>query len=756
MGRLRLLLVIVALFVIACENEELYNKGSEQVLSSFANSCQSSYGPWTKSALSHTQNLINSLESIKQHKIEDCKGVDNALQTVQNIHSQLQRMSEDYHVTNYRLAQEKRINLILSLTKAQQKNDQQLISYLRSALYEVELEIATAKAEASVLKSDTNEHRLIRGLDQLTNYVSSLASQGNLASCVASSPLAPLQIGSSLLAIGGNFATPVIGSALASIGQMINSSVMFLRTLPLEKAKLKFEDTRMQVALTCAIESMAQNYCEAKDAEELIEFALNDSSQDIQSPIWKSLNLLKDNLPILNRWLLKLSNGINPSDSFAAERLNKVWTNHNNLRLIKNSALGFLNEVQKKLNRTTDPADKTLIEKQGMKELLDHLLLTKERYSAATGPIADAYSRETIVCLLSQDPLCQDYIDQNLGYTQIIDKVIILNGFNGMKQRTVEIINNVSKIITAELQDTINQDPDLLITTAFQKGPFKVSPVRALSEISIFLKELKKDSHFRDYRQKRLYKLLKDTQHLTQKVLESLNDPKVPSIEALNIVFNDFKLLNGVQYYNSRVRQIIEWYLDVKIRKGDFPKNITTDLLASGKNISQQLNESGIDIYENADEILGDIRTAKHIAKQNLINTHNAFASTYDQAIKELTRTANDSGEQYFDEPSLQLLSKLCNLILITSNKWPQKVDIAYCEHSELRSVYKNSNLKLKFSNLQQTIKNQKYSFDKKVCIYSDFLKASKAFTKKDHSIYLLNKRQNLEFNKSWLPYPFL
>lgn len=403
-------MLIGFLSLSGCTPGNLSSGGSETMVNHFAGTCRSSIGNWTRSALQQTQSLVATLETIKAQQNEDCAGLTTALAATQEIHRRLQLMTQDPAINSYREAEERKLEVLLALARTSSKTEPELILQLREELYATELEIVRTRADASISRQDNDRLQLINGLSDMNQYVLSLLSQGNLSACLAASPQMPLGIAASLLAIGGNFATPLVGAGMSAIGNLMSTTVHQLRNMPLDQAQIDLENPRMQAAMTCSLESMMHLYCDAEDSYQFVEYALRSyRSRGQVSDLWKGMDLLGRRMPVLNRWLLKVASGVDPADRYAAARLNDVWKRRSRLREIQNLALGELNQTKRLLSGISDPNEMDLRAKSGFKKIVQHMYGSMGGYPPESGdsnPFVAFLSQTNAICRLSATPGC--------------------------------------------------------------------------------------------------------------------------------------------------------------------------------------------------------------------------------------------------------------------------------------------------------------------------------------------------------------
>ncbi|MCM2281659.1 MAG: hypothetical protein NDI61_07415 [Bdellovibrionaceae bacterium] len=723
-----------------CETGDL-SSGSDAMVSHFASSCRSSIGNWTTSALQQTQSLLATLQTIKERQSKDCAGLTSALQATQEIQRRLQMMSRDPAINSYRLAEERKLELMLALGRTNEQTDAALVSQLREELYTVELQIVRTRADASVSSRDRERHELFNGLADLNQYVLSLVSQGNLTACLKSAPHMPLGIASSLLTIGGNFATPVMGEGMSALGNLMSTTVNYVRKLPLEQAELDLESPRMQTALTCSLESISDLYCNAEDSYEFLQFALRSYGQRSSvSGVWKGMDLLGRRVPTLNRWLLKASSGVDPSDRYAADRLNAVWTRQSKLREITNLVVGELNETERLLEGVINPIEIDLRLKSGFKRIISHMYGDHSSFPAPSpdsNPIVGFVGKSKAVCQLS-GPNTGCVPSSTGGSFQSSDELIDqygidpVDGFVGFRKRVFALLEDVEKLVSKELHNRINQDPDSLVAEATQAPLGQWSVLQVLRELEMFSKDyadtLRAIPPASMPGRDRAIAVVDDSTRAFSEVATEIESSAMAA-DVIQKIFERFKLLDGLQFVNQRISQMVSWELEARIRKGGLPEEVAADLLGAGLSLVEQLDRSGISVQQDADAIVSDLRNAQYISRENLRITTETFATTIGAVLAKVKASAQSAAESDPSDPANRRLAQMCILLLTTSKRWPESVDINLCKGTKLVSVYEGSGLTLSFDTLRKRILGKKpVPFKDRACVYSNFLRSARLF----------------------------
>lgn len=750
MTRAVIALVVGAVSISGCTPGDSVT-GSETMVNHFASSCRSSVGNWTNSALSQTQSLIATLETVKDRQEKDCAGLTQALQATRQIQQRLQLMSQDPTLNAYRLAEERKLEILLALGRTNGSTDPDLIAQLRTELYSTELHIVRTRAEASASSKDRERNELLNGLGDLNQYVLSLVSQGNLSACLAATPHMPLGIATSLLAIGGNFSTPLVGTGMAAIGNLMSTTVNYARQMPLEQAQLDLESPRMQTALTCSLEAISDLYCDAESSFEFMQFALNSYGKRGEiDGVWRGMDLLGRRVPVLNRWLLKVASGVDPSDRHSAARLNAVWTRQAKLREISNFVVGELNQTKRLLTGVSSAAEIDLRTKSGFKRIIDQMYPSSHSPGSTDdiNPIDGFLSKINAICRLSANSNCKRP-DGFFDFDDVIDQYGIDGGFAAFESRVKALLDEVFLLVSKELLDTINQDPESLVAEATQASLGQWSVLKTLRELQAFSSSYAAALRLVPTSQMpgrdRAIAVVEDTERAFDEIAGEI-ETGASAVDVINKVFSRLKLLDGLQFVNQRVTQMVSWELENRVRQGELPGALSADLIGAGLSLVEQLDRAGINVQRDADAIASDLRNAQYIARENLRLTAETFAPTIAQILTKMRQSALEAGETDPSDPANRRLAQMCILLLTTSQKWPAEVDANLCAGTQLVSVYKDSGLALNFDSLRSRVVGPNpIAFKDRVCVYSNFLRSARLFRAGQQQPGAMRTRVSLE-----------
>jgi len=205
-------------------------------------------------------------------------------------------------------------------------------------------------------------------------------------------------------------------------------------------------------------------------------------------------------------------------------------------------------------------------------------------------------------------------------------------------------------------------------------------------------------------------------------------------------VLDKFKLYLGTSFIEERIRKLVRWDIQRRIRSGEIPKNAVDIVTASGGVIEETLLGSG---SYNLEGVQFDLNQARSMTETNIDIMRNHFSSLFDYSLKLLRkqetawpvpeRPIEDilngiirRGEDLTNRPNGQTLGKLCVLLLSTGMSWPKGVDWNTCDAAILGSFYadEDNSRAIRLRNLKHKLKSQKLM--DRMCTFHNFMRESR------------------------------
>jgi hypothetical protein len=718
----------LAATLVGCKAEQQDAAGA--LLEAFAGSCHSQ-GEWTQAALAQTRVLENALLSLEKN--DKCKGLSTALSSVQSLEDEIQRLAANPSVTAEKQAQETKRQILLELNQA---TDPAVRDALVAALAQAEVGLANARAGAASSMDAQGNTAMVRGLTQMSGYLTTLLSaQTNLSECAHENPMIGVQVGAGVLAIAGTFVNPAVGAAVSMAGQLLSSVVDFARREQLHKKLRKVKAVELEAALACGLESMANTYCQAQDLYTLAKLQADSYPAQWQpTRFWAGLDLWSRKVPRFLAWAQKLASGAEPADRASGERQNEAWGAVQMLQAVERKSRGLIAETERKLHQApeVDSADnwQEMVVRRGLSQLLNemHSSPTCTMGCSPFSPIARYYSTRTaLLYRLARDSKPPD--DQNQWKNE--DNIELPpNGFADIVVRANLVFTEIYQQLLADLRLVIDVDPSGLLREALQPEVVgQESPIEVIRDAIGFLDESAR--YFESIgtpEAAKMVPLIRDTQTILSEAAAAIltapgnteGDRKV-----VTELFTRLNLLYGIEFISGRIYRHIKWDLNTRIENGEAPQDVTDLLRASGRDAARELTGSS---RSSLDELLQDISTSQAISQRNVENFVSLFHGAFEEGLKRIRDAANRAGEPLEGphRPNRMLQARMCVLLLTTSYEWPRNVDRTLCEGAVLESIYPALTEKLRFEELEGLLAG--LPLEKRMCTYQHFLRRSRLF----------------------------
>lgn len=723
-----LVLALIALTAVSgCKSER--EDAATQLISAFANGCHSQ-GEWTQAALSQTRALEQTILSLQAN--DKCKGVANALTSVQSLSGELSRLASDPAGVGEKEALETKRQLLVELSQA---SDTATRDALAAALAQSEVTLAQARAKASVSMDEQGNTSMVRGMTQMSGYLSTLlSSQTGLSECAHENPMLGVQIGAGVLAIAGTFVAPPIGAAVTLAGSMLSGVVDFARRENLGKNLRKVKAVELDAALACGLESMSNTYCEAQDLYSLIRLQAESYPEQWKpTRFWAGLDLWSRKVPRLIAWVNKVATGLTPTDPATASRQNQVWSKVHNLQAVERTAEGIIAQTERLLQSPPETERgvgnwEEKIVRHALSQLTYQMFLPHCDGGKGCTPIAEYYTTQvSLLYKVVQNALPPNDVNQQ----RTVDTIELpRRGFAEIRDNARVVFAEVSQQLMANLHLVVDVDPSGLLRDALMPENIgQVSPLEVTRDLIAFLDESAVwFESMGTAESAKIVLLIRETQALLADAATLvLTAPGNAEGDRKVIIqlFDKLQLIYGTDFLSGRIYRHIKWDLNTRIDAGQFPRDVTDILRASGKDAAREMTGAG---GSSLDELLQDISTAQSISQRNVENFVGLFEEGLAASLKRLGEAADRAGEpqEGSHRPNRMLQARICTLVLTTSHEWPKDIDRRLCDGTVLESIYPGIPEKLRFTELEGLLRGQPLS--KRMCTYQHFLRRSRLF----------------------------
>ncbi len=729
-------------------------QAGENLFHAFQDSCVTQ-GPWTGAALTQNSRLIDAINSIMRSPA--CAGLQGVLQGIQSSALTIQSQLRDPWVQDSRRKEEVMQELTLALGSASDPTTKDL---LRTALVEAQVAHIVAKTSGIGARED----RYFNVTNQLSSTMQSILPAltprtGSLALCLAQNPAAAVQISTSLLAMSGNFISPVVGGAASVLGGLVSLGVEYAVNEDNVQEILRLAGAQMPTALACGLETMSELYCNANDAHDLIELQAQSypARRGPPEPLWLGLDLLSRRLPVLRNWLLRIRNGVTPTNPYEAARQIEAWER---IQALDNAYLNiqsqFIQGGESDAQLASSPAARQEQIRAFMIGIAYQLSAFNDDNATPFRPLrASAYQA---ACLLSRGgntPLGSCPRPANGNSTPLGDYIdannLVPEQFTTLVENWRLIYARVYELARVYFSQNISADAGSIITEATQAQVDNASPKDILVSVRSFAANSLTHATEANHRH-----LTEETISLIDQALTLIdldpdlvpptnslpqacrtaadqsdpNDPERVTRIRVGCLFEVLRLRQGLAFISDRLTRLIRWEVQRAVRNGEFPANIRDILTIAGGEIHDRVVASGIDIRSL------DTNRAREISQSNLTSFRNYFAPILPDVVGRLAREAREAGEPRTgaNRPKGQVLGHLCSLVLATGSRWPgmsadpEAARRAYniCRQSTYSSEFPDPDhrLNLNFAELEGDLSGKPYTY--RFCAFHRFLRASR------------------------------
>lgn len=292
---------------------------------SFGGSCPSQ-GAWTQAALAETKNIVSIITKLENN--EDCRGIGQLAQNFQAADSVLALGGA-----------EKGESLVESLPSEISALRSTLLSsggmnnIVRELLFKKTIQAAgiggaaAATGAEPVMNSTTAIQALYTRTSRATKYGLNAAEQvfnqlPQYKKCLIGHPDEGMLLMSAAVKMGAAFASSDGGGA-QQLGSSLASLTNMLRENNFTKAIRKGKETEFWFSVSCLMESVTKNYCEAQNAQDLMRYAqkeylrsrgtktLGTVDPNVDNPL-EGYYLLVREIPMVAQWLRSVKQGTDP------------------------------------------------------------------------------------------------------------------------------------------------------------------------------------------------------------------------------------------------------------------------------------------------------------------------------------------------------------------------------------------------------------------------------------------------------------
>lgn len=706
---------------------------AQQILAAFNGTC-ASQGTWTQNAINQSLSLITALQTIQ--KDPACASVNGALtqlQTLSNRIGQLSTTALAEELSNLK-AQESSLLLEYAsatnpVTKSNIGASLTSIEGTLASLYGSSPRAYTAIKETNALSEFTAGTQV--ALSQLVTNQACLMHNpgvlGGIASLAGSVAAGTLSAGASL--------------ATAAGVSVVNTVVEFIRQHRLQKKINQFADPLALTSFECALESISNSWCAAKDANNIITLKEKSLTQDqslndtvgvrslTEPKLLSGITLMDQDLPIFLNWLNQVRAGNDANTLPESERQAAI---NSKIALVENSLSfrGIFIEGKVIFDGRLKDGDLKgayTLEKTLILQYLGKIGGGSESYfSSSSGPTNPLFEVYTASCspyyLLGLNPTKWPRSPQ--GSCQDFSNFDPLNAWPDTPATTFipnldTVLGNV-KLWAESALGTVRTEQGLVVQADASSVFFDAShldiegrsPYLATTNFIEFLKAQKdQGGYFSDT----IRRLLLIQKEIDAVILAGGDPDNANSRAAIKKIYQDAQLTYGPTLFQGRIQRAIRSSLDQLVLTGGsgMSDQVSSQLLAANDLIAQLEMISGKKSFK---KMRTDIWKAQTLSESTLTGFGDTFGPNLSRGLQHYADAAeNDIGSDKYKQSK----ATLC-LMLLAIPTWPDSIPTDYCRGEQLPAEMEGGPVSAKIDENTFTLPHEQ-----RACLYRDYLRAT-------------------------------
>lgn len=703
----------------------------DEMIAAFQGGCN--MGTWTQSALGQAQAMTSLLEKLREKA--SCKGLDRSIDSLKSVQSKLVEMSENANFEGEKYWEEIMNDLIVLINNPSIDSAEkaELQSQYASARYELS-QYKAKVADANTLDPDRDPARALEAVRQ--HLLTLVSESSNWSACYRDNPSAGLQLGASMIGMAGSFAPGLIGTGISAISALIQAGIEFGRTFPISKQIFEIRKSLMPVALRCGMEAMTRDYCRARDAKNFAQLERYDDNHQ-PLPFFYGVDLLERRLPILNGWLDRIINGIEPANGENAASIDKIFRGVSRANSMRRLAQGVLNEGHSDVRKARGDASKTGFVRKTLIKIIFEIFFI----GGDDNPWAGFETPKSLIVKIipgAGQPNSNegeiDYIDRLISEGKIHPRSLVAIEHNLFDAEDGVFIARYREILN-NFNEKVNIDSRSLVRAGTAPNTNNVNPAGALQRILSFLDiySYDLDPVFREQEEHITTQLRTEVENVLRQLRrpDATDDRKPdeetdpsdpmrglsPARQVILATHTTFKLENQNVYLPSLMRRLVVDDLSNRMCKNEAPDSIDNILRLAGEDIYQILSQNGLTPYKVTD----DVDQSHSITQASLANFRKFFAQQLGWSVAHLDEQARLAGEDE-NGANRRTLGRLCLFILISGSEWPKDVPRSLCKGTKV--VSEEAKLTLDFNEVRDRLKAKPLA--DQVCVYEDFLRADR------------------------------
>ncbi len=661
-------------------SQESYDPTSDLLLA-FGDRCPMSYGNLNRGALADSNALQKIIDSIKSDP--NCNGVTGALSAVQS------------GIDQGAVLAPKQDELALIQQQQTCKSLQLAFNEVSGALadptdpnydYATSLQNALQNCKMSLLNSQSKqqydkENLRLQTAQNLQNYTVQLFQQlNNSSKCVTKNPSIAAQVVGQVVGLASTLVNTTTGLGLMSASVLVDQLIGYVKNYKLGSALKKLSSASQITGVNCAMEAIAESYCQAKDKELAMKVDLSTTSKTSCQTL-NEATVVSGNLNMLTQMINNLKNsGGNSQDSIdAQEEVNSGRASIQSQRLNLNS---WKLSAQKKIPQEMEEFQKNMVDNLArsfsrMSSIGSIIPSSGATGRSSMGGIGNGddgtcnlqvyfYSKgaqkEVPPGTLSNGKTCQDYLKGTYPNVPTVEmNIATANG----------LLDSLDGLLTAKASK-IGGDSNKLITDILSSQP--ISGEQYLAKTHTYLENLKKEydekistlnAKGKDASKSDLafYQIQKEQAEKFDKSIVEAHDALYTDVSSDKKVENILKALtpNGdTQALAIGIQDLVAKDLQQRMKNKELNADVEELMKYSTSKTMGELTGSIAALAETPAASKAQIDDSKRLSTENLRAVSSVFGKLLGQGISSMKSHANadEDAETYHDN-----IAKSCILM---------------------------------------------------------------------------------------------
>ncbi len=721
----------------------------------FSPNCSIS-GPQTRDAKNTVDSLVETIKSVESDP--NCKGLSGVVNELSLISKNVQYLDQPVNSDEKILMslENRKRELFLVLSQSLSESESQLI---QSEIQTVQLSIAEYRGYQQGDFENENFNRRMLATQALVSATNSLFSRiSSNESCWISHPSLLENISGIGLAVGQSLSlgarNPETALFLGAGLSLVSNIVDYFHRKKLD-AKLDSYVTGIEAtALTCALETLSNQYCGAKDSENAIQIVAQAlTTKASQDPVWSSIRLLEREVPNITEWLEMVMAGSSPTSASNARQRQEIYIKEEKLKSTLDFVQGLLAEKTKFIDSISDPQKRWIEIRAIVSEISGKIYPSGYNPDPVSNPLEKRFSKDngSYFLLGFIDPPTMSYQSgaSNVSspikfesfepfgkdHAQFRSQVISVT-VQTLHTNFRQWYKDTYEVLMAEKSRVLIDDPLMVFAKAYPKS--LTGTQKGLSPRHSFIKILE---FLRSHQQTKfsapsLQIILQDTIVRLEGIIKKIDsvminkeDPEV----ALNLISSSAKLDKGVGFLRARIEFFIKTIIEEMILESANQDPKKLQLLAASDVIQYLKQFSG---SQSLQKMMDDSKNAQSLTSATMLQFLDTFKEPLGNAINYY-----DGLIRQFNENSSGAHTRSKTILCLNLATMPQTssmVSFSSCLGLQMNSVFPGgpSSIYLKSETMSMP-------FESRVCHYRDFHRRNSVFYS------LLEDGNVLEVNKA-------